>query len=98
MKETDDVFFGLECKGNTTKDCDISRKYICGVNICFVGHLVKANLLLPCLFGNVLYAPFVAEKNANHTTANTTKYNVDTDNGKQNIEDHQDTHFPGNSN
>ena len=28
---------------------------------------------------------FVVEKNANYTTSNTTKYNVDTDNGKHKI-------------
>ena len=93
IKETDDVFFGLECKGNTTKDCDISRKYFFGSKHMF---LWSSRSLVYSEMFYMLF--FVVEKNANYTTSNTTKYNVDTDNGKQNIEDHQDTHFPGNSN
>ena len=52
-----------------------------GVNICFIGHLV-----LSFVYSEMFYMIFfVVEKNANYTTSNTTKYNVDTDNGKHKI-------------
>ena len=53
-----------------------------GVNICFIGHLVLHSFVYSEMFYMIF---FVVEKNANYTTSNTTKYNVDTDNGKHKI-------------
>ena len=55
------------------------------VNICFLDYFNILSFIL-FIYSEMFYMlSFVVEKIANHTTANTTKYNIDTDNGKHEI-------------